>query len=62
MRITAKAVNTLEFIHNRINAADSYNCTQSCNHNCTMYDFTHVRIKHSYAQPLVSHNVKQLLM
>ena len=48
MRMTAKAVNTLELIHNCINAADLYNRTQSCNHNCTKYDFTHVRIKHSY--------------
>ena len=62
MRMTAKAVNTLEFIHNCINAADSYNCTQSCNHNRTMYDFTHVRIKHSYAPSLVSYNVKLLLV
>ena len=51
MRMTAKAVNTLEFIY-----------TQSCtmpqtrtivhsrvNHNCTKYDFTHVRIKHNHA-------------
>ena len=53
MRMTAKAVNTLELVHNCINAADSYNRTQSCNHNCTKYDFTHVRIKHSYVQPLV---------
>ncbi len=51
MRMTAKAVNTLELVHNCINAADSYNRTQSCK--SQSYDFTHVRIKHSYVQPLV---------
>ena len=30
MRMTAKAVNTLELVRNCINAADSYNRTQSC--------------------------------
>ena len=56
MRMTAKAVNILEFIHNRVPQTRTI-VHSRVNHNCTKYDFTHVRIKHNYAQPLVMANI-----